>query len=394
MSTIYNAQLDGFSLEIEHIDDGFDAAIVQYQYPYKNGAALEHMGQKARTIRFRCYFINDNYLEHISFLDYLKGKRDLMELTHPQYGLIKGFVQTVSSHHDDRQLTVEVDITFIEHLMEAIAPQVYQDIQSAIEKAFKDGQSQLMTFSLSGLIQQAEAFISTMDATLNTVTNPANSLIATIDYGTSLPGRVCGSIARTAERYSLAYASLKSAPARFMASLRQGVKSIETAGAAAASLQAMATISGAQYLALQTAYAFQADQKLRQAVRQQEQAVAFDVSGKFTQPPIVSGILTANELEQILASVRSDLQAAITLARSLGLQVEALQQMAALLLEHVDHVKLERERIITIQQDNPIPLHILCLKNSLPYAYASRIAGINRFRNPNFVKGDVRIYAR
>jgi len=70
------------------------------------------MGQKAREIKFRCYFYNETYELHtsvIALLDY----HGLLELHHPKYGIIQGMVESMSIRHDDREETAEIDITFV-----------------------------------------------------------------------------------------------------------------------------------------------------------------------------------------------------------------------------------------------------------------------------------------
>jgi len=48
--------LAGIRIQFETLDDTFEKAIAQYNYPFADGADLEDMGQKARVIKFRCHF--------------------------------------------------------------------------------------------------------------------------------------------------------------------------------------------------------------------------------------------------------------------------------------------------------------------------------------------------
>ena len=68
--------------------------------------------------------------------------------------------------------------------------------------------------------------------------------------------------------------------------------------------------------------------------------------------------------------------------------------MGRTLLEHVGTIKLEREKILTVVLDNPMPLHLVCLRYGLPYNYAERLSSINTIPQPNFTDGEVSIYAR
>jgi prophage DNA circulation protein len=141
---LYNAELDGIFLEIETIEDGFEKAIAQYEFPYKDGALLEDMGQKARQIRIRCYFWDDfafhnTYDAHQALLDHLHS-HEYFELVHPQYGPIKGCVQSVSVRHDDSIRAAEVDVTFIETLTDEDSEdgQPYENVESATEESYSD----------------------------------------------------------------------------------------------------------------------------------------------------------------------------------------------------------------------------------------------------------------
>jgi prophage DNA circulation protein len=50
--------------------------------------------------------------------------------------------------------------------------------------------------------------------------------------------------------------------------------------------------------------------------------------------------------------------------------------------------------VITVEVDNTLPLHLVCLEYGLTTADAEQLMTINRIRNPNFVTGKVNVYAR
>jgi hypothetical protein len=88
--------------------------------------------------------------------------------------------------------------------------------------------------------------------------------------------------------------------------------------------------------------------------------------------------------------VRARLAAAVEVARDM----DDLKKMAAALLTQVNTVRLEREKMVTVTLDNPLPLHLVCLKYGLPYADAERLIKVNRIARPNAVSGEVSIYVR
>jgi hypothetical protein len=101
-------------------------------------------------------------------------------------------------------------------------------------------------------------------------------------------------------------------------------------------------------------------------------------------------LMNIRELEETLAIVRARLEAAVAIARDM----DSLKQTAENLLNHVNSVRLEREKMIKVILDNPMPLHLVCLKYGLPYQDAERLLRINHIRQPNFTAGEVLVYAR
>lgn len=422
---IYPAQLDGYDLEIETLDDRFENAIVRHEFPKVAGALLENMGQKARSVSIRCYFWDHGdhmtYADHVDFINHLK-RTELSELVHPQYGLIKGMIETFSVRHDDRDMTAEVDITFVEDLRSATPDIEYEDVEAAVDEALVDSQDEQMDefadevrdelggeavdvlekdldpnqgilTQFQGYSQRAknylkkvDTFVATMEGSLLDVANPANGITSTINYGTKLPGRVIGALARCIERYVVMNDSIKGAPSRFLGNLEQAMLDLESKAGFGKHLHAGFSIQAAQIIA----GVYKADEASRQQVRKSETTASFDTQGNYRASGATESILTINELEASLAKLRTMLQTAIDQNRSM----ESLKTAAGSLLSHVNTIKLERDRIITVLLDNPMPLHLVCHRYGLSYNYAERIASINRIPRPNFTSGEVQIYGR
>lgn len=438
MPDLYPAELDGFDLEIETTDDAFEKAIVRHEFPYKDGALLEDMGRKARVVKFRCYFWDDGadhatYDTHKELVDHL-ASLEISELVHPKYGPLRGCVESMSVRHDDRDRTAEIDVTFVEGLIEDGGDTRHDDVEAGAEEAYNAGiEDQKKEFAddvrealgpgasgvldrvldpAKGIVEQfsdvstkarnylktVESYVGTMEGTLNTIANPGNSLVSTINYGFNLPGRVIGSVSRCVERYALLYDTLKNAPARFVDSMTFGLKGLSNASG---KFSKTTKVAGASHTALQTAYLYKADETLRVAQKKNEGVRAFDALGNYTAPvssavaDSASGTttpettMTVNELEGSLAVVRTSLQEAIDLSR----ENTILKQQALQLQIHVNNIKLEREKIIQVLLDNPMPLHLICLRYGLPYNAAERLLTINSIRNPNCASGEVSVYA-
>jgi prophage DNA circulation protein len=426
---LYAAQLDNIWLEIETLDDQFESAISRHEFPFKDGALLENMGQKARTVAIRCYFWDDGkhqtYDDHVKLINHLKEK-NLFELIHPMYGSMFGMIERVGVRADDRQMTAEVDITFVENLREDISEFRYEDVVVAADQAVVDTQDEQMNQfedelqdelgaeatainnveldpeqgileQFSGISQKARAVVKQIDAavaafesTLNDVTQPVNSLIATVNYGTKLPGRVIGSIAKMVDRYVTLYKTVTGAPSRFMRNLRSAINNLISTLPLSSRMRKHLLVAVSTQGAHAVAQYYATDETQRQILRRLEKQSTFDVTGRYLNPPIAEPVYTVNELEASVLISREMLQEAID--SDGGRSISSLKVMARVLVDHISNIKLEREKIITIDLDNPMPLHLVCLRYGLDYHYAERLVAINSIPRPNFTGGSLQIY--
>ena len=433
MKTPYKAQFifpDGtaFDLQIERIEDGLEKAIARYEFPYRDGALLEDMGERARRVRFRCYFYNDTYAAHVALIGYLADKGPV-DLVHPEYGLLKGAIERMDVRHDDRRQTAEIDIEFIENLIGSARPAASVDVKGSVEDSFTSGQqqqmdwfsdyvrqqmgpegekalSQTLDFTKAGVLSQftglsitgrnfvakIDTYVRTMDGTLLTVENPANGLTSVLNYGTELPGRVIGSVAKAVERYAVLYNTVGCAPARFLGNLKDGVEGLATAESQFA---AHTRCAGAQRLALEAGYAYDADEQAYNALKQSEgqNQKAFDTLGNYVGSAPGTNIMSANDYEATLALVRGYIEGVLETARSAGEDMPALKGQAVALLRFADQVKAERGTVVQIAVGNPTPLHLICLQQGLDYHAAERVWAINDIPLPSFTQGQINIYA-
>lgn len=442
MADRYVLQIDEFHLDTETIEDTFEKAIARYEYPYADGAETEDMGAKPRGFRIRCYFLGEQYDRHTEFVDHLKT-REIIELIHPKHGILRGRVETVTVRHDDRTDAAEIDLTFVEDLLHRAGAGVvgmHSDVSGAVEESFVAGQQDLLTFfagdvrqalgpeadavlaaeldpdlsildQINGVSPRARTYLKAVDAWIGAmagelaeVTVPATSLLSVINYPSTVPGRVIGTMAHTVARYAALHFSLKIAPLRFIASVRAGLALFvdsaagygPTAGynSTASGFARQAAIAAAQRLALETAEVYQADQANRQRLRRREQARNFDALGNYLRQEPAPETMTVGDLEETLAMVRADLQIAIDIGRADTVLGAGLKSMAMALLAHVNEVKIERDRLLSVRLDNPMPLHLVCLRHGLPYQYAERLMKVNRINHPNFCAGEVLVYGR
>ena len=177
MAPRYKASIDIFSIDCETIDDRIPRALVRHEIANENGAALQDMGLKARTVRLRCYWWSATYDAHFGFLNYLQSN-SLYTLTHPIYGVMQGSIETVGVHADDRQQTAEVDINFVEEgIADPSDSPAPQDVTTASENAFVQGQYEMVD-AMNGDITSALGSVNGLN--FGAIINPLESFVGQI----------------------------------------------------------------------------------------------------------------------------------------------------------------------------------------------------------------------
>lgn len=424
--------LNGIAIEMQDISDHFEKSIVKYEYPYVDGADLEDMGQKAGTVKTRCFFYDNagqkTYARHVDFLNLLALPTDL-EFIHPKYGILKGKVETVDVRHDDRKRTAEIDFTFIKRGFDKIQALPANAVDNIVETLYGDSADEQaaviatdmvgsglnvaaaltdesLLSQIKGVTNSARAYARQIDQALNRlnslatdITQPLNSIVATINYGANLPGKLLGTVDRCLDRVAATYNGLRNFPARFLSAIDFGLIKIhrdldsflpaDRTGAKAMLLKQI-LIASARRVALETAYVYGSDRDARRTQQSQGSVLPFDVNGKYTpRPPLDVAPMNVSELETTLAAARNRLQAEISSARSL----HTLRDMALELAAAVDQVKHGGERIVVIDVTAVVPLHLLCLRQGIPYSDADRLMCLNTaLRNPTFTTGTVQIF--
>lgn len=449
MSGVYTGQkgtLAGIPILFDEIEDNLPNAIIADEFPKRNGATLDHMGQKGRKITLRCFFY-DNPTEGITYADHLKlidesRSMELLEFEHPAYGAMQGFIESLELKHAEWENHVEISLTFLEDALDYETSVVIGDIEGHIEgtvtqswieerdelrrdtQVFLGGEGSSicdqildpvnkMVGQITGMTSKALAYVSRVDAcvsnvraTISSVATPANSLIATVSWAENLPGTVLKEIAGVCERYATLYEDLADSPESFIASYNSGIEALreslgldeEDEGSQRSKAQVSAnamidkhiTIVSATVCALYLAGFYSADQEDRRTVSRIEGLSAFDDEGRYIQPDPAPAIYNIRELEGSLGTVREMLQDAVNQARSMP----SLKKISEALLDHVRGVKLEMDKIQRVNVDGATHLFLICHRYGLPVAAANRVLAINPFLDPNDVTGEVDVYVR
>jgi len=405
----YKCKINNIPLELETIEDNFSKAIVRHEYAGANGSYNEDMGEKARVIKFKTWFIDDLYPKHIDFLNLLSSK-NICELHHPIYGIIKGNIENVRVLHQDLINACEIEFDFIEHKKNEIDPKIYIDIVQRCAELYVQSQYNLMDIlknelsekipksiiesnydSTTDLLGQINSSISSirneiskidktvriLEGTMNRIANPANSINSLINYGTDIPGRIMNSIAKCIERYAVAWNSIISAPESFLRSFNNSVSSIES------SLQEFGKYFQAtksHRMGVEASIIFKIDNENRNK-RKYIEAIA---DSNEEEPYI----FTENQLIESVNIIRNEL----SITKTYFKELHSSDDMGITIYDFVKRIILEYEKTYQIYIEDETPLHLICHKCNLDYKIADRLISINNFKNPNFIKGWVRVY--
>ena len=409
-------------LEMETIEDTDEKAIVQYEYPYTDGADLEDMGRKAHKIRVKCYFWDDGashntYDQHQKLINIVFNENDrtssagVKKLTlfhHPQYGLLYGKIESIVVNHSEMLRTAQVDLVFVEDGQPNIKAKTVAGGKSAVESAYvsaqttqtKKAEASLLdkiksyTDKVTALKSKVSSYIATISAKVSDITSPIDTLQSAITYSTDLPGIIASSLATNLEKFTLLYSSLSNYPSRYLTSLSSGLSDLvstfeslqSSSSASATSISDDSAVGEIMVEQLKISCALRIGLEASTLVETDDAAYRNPSSYPDVQ------IMTLPELEESLAIARKWLNTAIDAAR----EMDELKTIAGALLDQVNTVRLEREKLIKVVIDPPMPLHLVCLKYGLTVADAERVLRINRNRikNPNRTSGEILIYAR
>jgi hypothetical protein len=424
--------LDGIDLPVVDVQDDFAAAVAKHAFPYRNAQELEFLGVEERSIKINCLFYRSRYDENKTLTrSLLSTKKESHELSHPDFGILRGSISTINNSYDERKRHVAMSITFVVEGdgdgAEGLFP-ISASVKSTAQATFADGQETLaasFTETLIGgigseggdladieidstqtLLAQfltastaARSYLSEIDDAIDicegylyTVSAPADSFLNTIDYGSTLPGRFVGVVNEALDRIYASAGGRTVSPRHFLENLKSAYYAFSTRFENR-NFNAADQVNDAIALryALDVGVVYDADNLQSQALVPIEDSPGFDVAGTRIITDNAPEIMTIDDLEETLYSVREMLQAAIDRDRANG---EPYKKLARQLLDHVEIVRLNRERIVIRNVPSEMPLHVICKKFGLPAGYAERILALNpEIRNPTFVKGDIRIYA-
>lgn len=418
----FTAQFDDIELRLEYVNDTIGMSYAEYEYPDTNGSEFGDLGQRARTFDCRAWFINEDYLNYEAFEAALTTLKTVHNFVHPTRGLLVGIVPTCNIRHDSRRKTAIVDFQFREQLQGDVEDRLTPLITPKIEEAFAAGQQNAVaslrvkimaaigpegaqvvarvTNSATDLVSQfitatsaARSYVAKIDTALgeidsfmSNVAQPAGSLIATIEYGSTLPERMIGSIAQAVDRYVTLAETATDSPYTIMQSFYNGMLKLQQS---ATGFESEVVYQMAMGGALLVAKLFKTDDENRGQADAIAQVSPWTANGEYVGKPQAPQVMTIDDLERTVSVARKWIQSAIDLDRGNS----ALHEMAAALLRHVNVIKIDRERVVEIDVPAEIPLLLLCHARGLGYGAAERVLSINpTIQNTNACVGAVQIY--
>lgn len=446
------AILGGIPIQIENppgIQDPIEPMIVEHEPAKKNGARLENMGLKAKRSTFTAFFKGEaEWNNHLRLIELIE-KQELMDFIHPKYGLRTGrIIQPFVISQGEIENQISIAITFVEDILTDKRLVLREDVSQAaknhavnineqvIDTTKSEIDTQLgeqgtgiadriidftndiidefadVTGPVRAFVKEADRTVKAMEGTLAAITNPVNSYINALDFGTSLPGRMVKAATQLAERVAVLIEDFGTAPEGFVNSYRDqmlifeetiGIDSGTLGGttvgstlqkqnerAAKEEMQRNSRTAGATMAAVKLAEIYATDDENRRQIQAQEQAESFDFKGNylgatFTPQPI----MTVREIEDSLFTAREYIQQAIDLDRS----SLALHDLALSLTRNVNEVKINLEQVVTVTLTETLPLFIVLNRYALPYKMVGRIIALNDIPDPNNVTGNIKLYA-
>ena len=113
--TLLDASFRGVKLSISSTDDAAERAQVRHEYPYRDGAEVEDLGRRARTIRVQAIVWGKEYETDLRKLLEALGKPGPGELIHPVFGSLSvSLVSHGVTHHEDNPDSAQISLDFVE----------------------------------------------------------------------------------------------------------------------------------------------------------------------------------------------------------------------------------------------------------------------------------------
>ena len=112
---------DNTLLYCKNTKDAFERALAIYEYPHRDGAEVDDLGQRARSIAVTAVVWGANYSQDLESTLKTLGRTGSADFIHPVFGLMKLQVQRFEvAHTEERPDYAEINIQFLEDSKPAV----------------------------------------------------------------------------------------------------------------------------------------------------------------------------------------------------------------------------------------------------------------------------------
>jgi prophage DNA circulation protein len=419
------ATLAGYKIDIDSISDGLEKSVAQYEFPFVDGAKTDDMGMKARVISFTAYFFNDRYEEHTYLLSYIQSN-ELVELVHPLYGTMNGRCRSIKVQHDDRELTAELSIEFVEELyapifvspsgditQKALASywvSAYGSSESFIEslvQTLSDARSFVRTPLTKGvsfasqitgisnaalsLINSLDEYSSAVDSYASAIESTDDAAVSVVTFPITLPGIIAEKTFQATSRIAISVttAFADSSPAALLRNMKSALNQFSnTFKSNVSGTYPIVCAAVASTLVFETSKILTSDTSSRANRTQSNKTSSFDILGNRLSSSNADKPMTRNELELVVWNACDAINYALSIDRS----IPGLMEQAAMLNGYLREVAVKYALLVEKEYLTDLPLHLICLIEGLPYNDAELILEVNpTIKDPQSVSGTILI---
>lgn len=421
--TLLDASFRGVPFDCLETEDSASRAVASHEYPYLDGADVEDLGRKARTVKITAFFHGDSYESRLQTLLAVLDQGGTGELIHPVFGSIKDALPTgyTISHKGETPDSCTVVLNFTEatpgnpFFVRQLPLQLADVISLLMSAAFGNGAGAFSSVfdTLKGIknnLARLNALRSVLTGTLSNIRSQISGVIGTtldmIDYPRAFASDVVGMMRGMAEQCGFGRGAVLSdwkslvrqfdgvvqLPARVAAGTVSTTAGSSSSGSAAANAAVQPVGAHADDVALVTAM-----------VRVAASTALAETAGQIFAAEAEQPTLSPQEIEQISNDVRESLQASIDAWRDL-LPVETARPVTESLKDAALGVQRAAVSVIDVlpplvtrRVEAPGNLHLLAFRWYGDYSRASELARLNpTLINPNGLQtGDtLNAYAR
>jgi len=428
--SIYTPKIDHFVLDMgERLDTDHPNSLAVNTYPFRNGATVQHMGDGAKTVQVRTFWLGrDRFIEGQEFLAHIKRAVEF-NFVHPFHGSMQGYAQSPKEINEDGELNVEISFTFVENLLdraplpevrplELVDASVGDTLLSSQETVKQDlavalgDDAKLLDTELDPdktimeqignvkaktreVLSAVDRAIASVEAVSNQFGSVADSVSSSITFASDIGGRIVSTITDATEKVLDSVSKTAGFPSVFVATSKSSINELITVAITGVqsvddSFSRGFQVVGASITAQEIKEKYLSDQINQRAFDAQLDTPARNCENLATAQGELINVFSSNELGRSLYSTREVLNSAYQLDRD---NLTALKTTALLLARHVGAVRNESATVVSLDlRGQTTPLHVVTRSSGLDERYIGKIMAMNDIQNPTFTTGEILTY--